>query len=162
MVAKAHRPQVHILLESDTAVLFAVHGSWSPQVWVKGGVVLSVGFLKTSILGEYFALSLVVHATVCACIWAVHSLQNPMAIGLVIGCGWTAVRAAELVPANIGSLILSFALAGGSVGMCFAPLDGLPSVGLLMAVQPPVCACMLSLVFFLDFWEWRSKHESNE
>ena len=162
MVAKAHRPQVHILLESDTAVLFAGHGSWSPQVWAKGGVGLAVGFLKTSILGEYFALSLVVHATVCACIWAVHSLQNPMAIGLVIGCGWTAVRFAELVPSKVSSAILSFALAVFAVGMCFAPLDGLPSVGLLKAVQPPVCACMLSLVFVLDFLEWGSKHESDE
>ncbi len=123
---------------------------------------MAVGFLKTSILGEYFALSFVVHAIACTAIWAFHSLQNPMAFGLMIGCGWTAVRSAELVRANVGSVILSFALAVGAVAMCFTGPGGPPSVGLLTTVQPPVCACMLLFVFFLDFFEWRSKHESHE
>ena len=123
---------------------------------------MAIGFLKTSILGELFALSLVVHALVCTLTWAFYSFQNPMAVGLMIGCGWTAIRSAELVPRNIGSLTLSLAFAGFAVGMCFTKQDGPPSVGLLTAVQPPVCACMLSLVFVLDFFEWGSKHESDE
>lgn len=122
---------------------------------MEGGRGLTQNVWRHSLLGEYVALAIVAHSTVCSLVWFFAAFQEPVTFGLSLGCIWIVLRTAELVEGNLGTLFLSLVLAGIAGALCYRGPLLLPNVGLLVAVQPAVCLTMLLYVVVLDVFEWR-------
>lgn len=126
----------------------------------EGGNGLAQGVLRNSLLGEYFAIAVVVHAMFCAAVWSIAAFQEPVSVGLVLGCVWIFLRTTECIAGNLITLLLSLALACIAFAMCYRETTVLPNIGLLAAVQPSVCLAMLLLVLVLDVFEWRKNGQA--
>ena len=124
------------------------------------GKGLAQSVLINSLLGEYLAIAVVVHATFCAAVWSIAALQEPVSVGLVFGCAWVFLRTTECIAGNLLTLLLSLLLASIAFAMCYRETTVPPNIGLMAAFQPAVCLAMLLLVLVLDVFEWRRNGQS--
>lgn len=122
---------------------------------MEGGRGLTQSVWRHSLVGEYVALAIVAHSTVCALVWFYAAFQEPVTAGLSLGCIWIVLRTAELVRGNLGTLFLSLVLAGIASALCYRGPILFPNVGLLAVFQPAACLAMLLYVVVLDVFEWR-------
>ena len=113
------------------------------------------GVGRNSLPGEYVAIAVVGHSTVCALVWLVAAFREPVTVCLSLGCIWIVLRTGELVAGSFVTLSLSLILAGITAALCYRYPTLLPNVGLMVVIQPAACLVMLLYVVVLDFLEWR-------